>query len=134
PWLWTGLVLVAAALLVAWLASRRSRAAPARRPGQGFAGANTRPAAPSTATPAGAADAAAGRGEPAAAPTVASAPAPASQAGGWNVPPVVATGASPTWHAAGGARVEAGQGAEVAPLNPAPAGQERIELARAYLD
>lgn len=125
PWLWIGLVLVAAALLVAWLASRRSRAAPARRPGPGFAGANTRPAAPSTATPAGAAEAAAaGRSEP----------APASQAGGWNVPPVVATSASPTWHAAGGARVEAGQGAEVAPLNPAPAGQERVELARAYLD
>jgi pilus assembly protein FimV len=39
----------------------------------------------------------------------------------------MATGGSPTWHAGSDA-------ATVAPLNQAPAGQERIELARAYVD
>ena len=48
----------------------------------------------------------------------------------WSAPPAAASGAAPTWHAGGGgARAEA-----VAPLNPAPAGQERLELARAYID
>src|SRR5690606_8387421 len=48
--------------------------------------------------------------------------------------PPAATGASPTWHAGGDVRVEPRSGAELPPLDAGPAGRDRIELARAYLD
>jgi len=123
PWLWIGLGLLAAALLAWWLASRRKDAPRDRKPGYGFASSSSVPPAPSkvepieTATP-----------EPAVPEAVAE---PAAIASSWQAAPAAATGASPTWHAGGDG---AAQAASVAPLNPAPAGQERIELARAYLD
>ena len=132
PWLWIGLGLVAAALLVAWLVSRRKGAAPARRQGHGFASTASRPAASSAA-----ADAVAQASTSAPAVRVEDAPVPVENASTWTAPPAAATGASPTWHAGGedsAPTSTASAGAEVAPLNPAPAGQERIELARAYLD
>ncbi len=129
PWLWIGLGLVAAALLVAWLVSRRKGAVPARRQGQGFASVASRPAASSAA-----ADAVAQASASAPVARAEDAPVPAPNASTWTEPPAAATGASPTWHAGGEDSAAASAGAEVAPLNPAPAGQERIELARAYLD
>src|SRR5690606_16850712 len=59
PWLWIGLGLVAAALLVAWLVSRRKGEARERKPGYGFASAPGKPPAkPQAAVPAAAAAAA----------------------------------------------------------------------------
>ncbi|MGJ4730914.1 FimV/HubP family polar landmark protein, partial [Luteimonas sp. SDU101] len=52
---------------------------------------------------------------------------PMDAAVSWRSASAAATGASPTWHAASDA-------ATVASLNPAPAGQERVELARAYIE
>jgi len=127
PWLWIGLALVAAALVAAWLASRRARQAPARRPGQGFASAAGR-------APTASADAVVAAVDSERRDTEAGEPAPVTRASTWNAPPAAATGASPTWHAAGEAPAGGETGVEVAPLNPAPAGQERVELARAYLD
>ncbi|TWT23829.1 ferrous iron transporter B [Luteimonas marina] len=125
PWLWIGLGLLAAALLAWWLASRRKEAPRDRKPGYGFASSGSAPPASSKV----AADAAVGATpEPEASEAVAE---PAAVASSWQAAPAAATGASPTWHAGGDG---AAQAASVAPLNPAPAGQERIELARAYLD
>jgi len=126
PWPWIGLGLLAAALLAWWLVSRRKDAPRDRKPGYGFASsASLQPAKPKadkvepverTATPE---------------PAVEDIAEPAAVASSWQAAPAAATGASPTWHAGGD---DAAQAASVAPLNPAPAGQERIELARAYLD
>ena len=127
-WLWLGLALLVAALVAWWLAARRK------------ASANRKPVFPPAAT---AATPLAGKREvreavaeivpppeePVAAPPDA-VRASHGSATSWTAPPAAASGAAPTWHAGGGAaRAEA-----VAPLNPAPAGQERIELARAYID
>lgn len=61
-------------------------------------------------------------------------PAAAIAASGWpNAPgePVPPAETPPPWHAADDGAVQADA---IAPLNPAPAGQERLELARAYID
>lgn len=50
----------------------------------------------------------------------------------WHAAPAAATGGSPTWHAAGEEPGSASAGP--APTGLASAGQERIELARAYID
>ncbi len=126
-WLWLGLGLLVAALVAWWLAARRKPSAN-RKP-------VFPPAAADAAPPEGKREAreAVAEAAPQAEPVVA---APASvrashdSATRWSAPPAAASGTAPTWHAGGGgARAEA-----VAPLNPAPAGQERIELARAYID
>ncbi|TYT25135.1 ferrous iron transporter B [Luteimonas viscosa] len=131
PWLWIGLGLVAAALLAAWLVSRRKGEARERKPSYGFASAASKaPVKSETAVPVAvlAPEQATG---PEPEPLVAAAPAPGNPGSTWQAAPAAAAGTSPTWHAAGD---EGAQGAAVAPLNPAPAGQERIELARAYID
>ena len=136
PWLWIGLGLLLAALLAWWLSSRRRSAEPARRQGYGFASA---PGQPTPARPAPAPRAAPLPPAPVADAPVAEAPVteppaatpeaplPMDAAVSWRNAPAAATGGSPTWHAASDA-------SSVASLNPAPAGQERIELARAYID
>ena len=130
PWMWIGLGLVAVALLLTWWMSRRASRTKSR-PSFLSASAASTAAAPSPAASApvarenaspaspvsNAASVMAASGWPNAAP----APAPVS------APPV----AAPPWHAAGNG---AAQAATIAPLNPAPAGQERLELARAYLE
>ncbi len=50
-----------------------------------------------------------------------------------SMPPAWTTAAKPTWHTSDSAGNGTG-GADVASLNPAPAGRERLELAVAYLD
>src|SRR5690606_16433522 len=65
---------------------------------------------------------------------LADAPAPLRSAATWTAAPPAATGASPTWHAGGDVRVEPRSGAELPPLDAGPAGRDRIELARAYLE
>lgn len=125
-WLWLGAALLVAALLAAWLRGRRAHKVPARRAGPGFASADGRtPPASATAVMAAVSGA---RGDDGSDEPV---PVPVSS---WSTPPAAATGASPTWHAAGESPVGGATGVELAPLNPAPAGHERIELARAYLD
>ncbi len=135
-WLWLGLALLVAGL-VAWMLARRRRSQPPRQTFDTSALAAGMPRAPEEIRE----DAVApvvDRGEPIAeqaeqdigAERTAAADAPAwraSSAG--SVEP-----AMPTWHA--GSRPEPGveDAATVASLNPAPAGQERIELARAYVD
>lgn len=134
PWLWIGLGLLATALLAWWLSARRKGERGGRKPSYGFASAGAAPVAASKpSTPAAAkAPAPAAAAAPAAVPVpdpVAEPDARPAAVDSWASVPAAAAGASPTWHAGGDA-----QGAAVAPLNPAPAGQERIELARAYLD
>ncbi|MDH5834063.1 type IV pilus assembly protein FimV [Luteimonas kalidii] len=145
PWLWIGLGLVAAALLVAWLVSRR-RATSERKSGPSFATASNRstprravvvPTAPEAPAPASS------TAEP---PVV-----PVERASSWQAPPPAASGASPTWHAAGEARTPDPDDAPTTGAPPqsqsqsqtqvqpestsqAAAGHDRIELARAYLD
>lgn len=148
PWLWIGLGLVAAALLVAWLVSRR-RPVPARKGGPSFA------SAPGNSPPRRAVIVPAAPASPAADPPV----VPVERASTWQAPPAAASGASPTWHASGETREpEADDASTTAPVReavtqhqsqsqgqaqasvpqetdpPASAGHERIELARAYLD
>lgn len=128
PWMWIGVGLVAVALLLAWWMSRRGTSATSR---PAFLSASTA----STAVPPFSADPVPAVEDDAPAPTASSA-ASAMAASGWPnaapapaVPP--AADAPPPWHAAGNG---AAQAATIAPLNPAPAGQERLELARAYLE
>lgn len=130
-WLWLGLALLVAALVGWWLSRRK---AAARKPVftttasvlPGGPGARTG-STPSAAAPVAEAEDVEAAFE--------DAPTPAARGQGpaatsWTAPPAAARGTSPTWHAGGGAaRAET-----VAPLNPAPAGHERIELARAYID
>lgn len=132
PWLWIGIGVLALVLLVAWLASRRSAAK--QQSSRSFL--STAPVAPPAKAMHPQAQAIGeteetdevegGRQDAAAAMVAsgwASTPAPAEVA-----EPVEAT---PPWHADGS---DADRAATIAPLNPAPAGRERIELARAYLD
>jgi len=162
-WMWAGLALLVAGLVVAWLLGRRTRA-PARatavagtRPGYDSAAlAAALPAQPaerfaedlvdeSPGGPAGvpaqppAASASDGfdQGLDGEVPAVAdewSAP-PSGVAVGSDeaMPPAWTTAARPTWHTSDTAGNGTG-GADVASLNPAPAGRERLELAVAYLD
>jgi len=127
-WLWAGLGLLVAGLVVAWLIGRRKKPAiVSNRPGYDSA-------AMAAAIPAVEPSAKADRfeapryddevpatlseavEEPVRAPTP---PAAAPQA--WTT-----AASKPTWHT--------GDGLNVAPLNAAPAGRERLELAIAYLD
>jgi len=108
-WLWAGLALLVAGLVAGWLLPRRRKEKPA--PPSRFDAATLEAAVP----PAFAADAR----NPQAAET---APAQADAPGQGELP---ASG-QPTWHT--------DPSLAVAPLNAAPAGRERLELAIAYLD
>jgi pilus assembly protein FimV len=110
-WPWAVAALVVA-LLLAWLFMRRKSAQPARPV---F---DTSRLAASVAPAKVKDEEVAGEAEPVAADEVV-AVAPAGNA------------KAPTWHAGGPQPASADA---VAPLNPAPAGHERLELARAYLD
>ena len=130
-WLWAGLGLLVAGLVVAWLIGRRRKPAViATRPGYDSAamaaampGVETKPQA--AAIPKGDRFDTASYEDPVPAtlaeveaeptPTPAVAPQP------WTTAAI-----KPTWHV--------GEGLNVAPLNAAPAGRERLELAIAYLD
>nr|WP_093284330.1 FimV/HubP family polar landmark protein [Pseudoxanthomonas sp. CF125] len=133
-WLWAGLGLLVAGLVVAWLINRRKKPviAAARAGYDSAAMAAAMPAAePATQA---ASQSKADRfdaplyedGVPAALPETQDEPvrAPAPPAA---APQTWTTAAiKPTWHT--------GEGLNVAPLNAAPAGRERLELAIAYLD
>lgn len=133
-WLWAGLGLLVAGLVVAWLIGRRKKPViAAARPGYDSAAmAAAMPAAEPVTQAAG--QSKADRfdtslyedGVPATLPETKDEPvrAPAPPAA---APQAWTTAASkPTWHT--------GDGLNVAPLNAAPAGRERLELAIAYLD
>lgn len=108
-WLWAGLALLVAGLVAGWLLPRRRKEKPAS-PSR-FDAATLEAALP----PAFAADA---RN-----PETAEAPRAEPEAPStWGLP----AAGKPTWHT--------GPGVDVAPLNAAPAGRERLELAIAYLD
>ncbi|WP_454830293.1 FimV/HubP family polar landmark protein [Pseudoxanthomonas wuyuanensis] len=133
-WVWAGFGLLLLGALAWGLAQRRQRLVPATAPSR-------RPlfdsAALAAAVPASAAtDNASTPVAPATQPEPESEPEPAPavqppQAGLFAPEPAAPTPApamaKPTWHSGDG-------GAHVAPLNPAPAGRERLELAVAYLD
>ncbi|KAF1707368.1 ferrous iron transporter B [Pseudoxanthomonas sacheonensis] len=124
-WLWAGLGLLVAGLVVAWLIGRRKKPViAAARPGYDSAAmAAAMPAAEPAAQ--ASAQSKADRfdvpqdGTPSALPEAEPVRAPAPQA--WTT-----AASKPTWHT--------GEGLNVAPLNAAPAGRERLELAIAYLD
>lgn len=139
-WLWAGLGLLVAGLVVAWLISRRkpsvktsprtgydSAALAAAMPVSGAVAAPVEAEVDEPLDPDfdndyedGVPAALAEADDESAAEEAGAIPAPAAQA--WTSAAV-----KPTWHTG-----EAGL--DLAPLNPAPAGRERLELAIAYLD
>jgi pilus assembly protein FimV len=140
PWVWIGLGLLALALLAWWWASRRSVVS--ERTSRSFLSDRPVPK-PAVAAPPAATQPAVNNDAPAP-PVVAPPVAPvrldsaaAMAASGW---PNARSGEAvqedaPPWHAGGeGEGDGATRGATIAPLNPAPAGQERLELARAYIE
>jgi pilus assembly protein FimV len=114
PWAIAALVIV---MLLAWLLMRRK---PARATRPVF---DTSRLAASMPAPVPADEAVAGHHD---GDNTADAPSEIA-------PAIVAADAAvaPTWHAGGSKAVAADA---IAPLNPAPGGQDRLELARAYLD
>lgn len=134
-WLWAGLGLLVAGLVVAWLIGRRKKPViAAARPGYDSAAMAAAMPAAEPATRA-ASQSKADRfdaspledGMPAALPETQDEPLRASAPPAAATPQAWTTAASkPTWHTS--------EGLNVAPLNAAPAGRERLELAIAYLD
>ena len=116
PWLIAAAVV---ALLLGWLFMRRKPAKPARPLFDTSAMAASIPAKTAAAAGQGA-DAVDEDGDDEAGPGAGVAPAGAGTG---------SDGSPPPWHSGG-----QDAAAAVAPLNPAPAGHERLELARAYLD
>jgi pilus assembly protein FimV len=133
-WMWAGLGLLVAGLVVGWLISRRKPSvavAPKRSGYDSAALAAAMPAAGSAREEAAATvdatleaqeedEIPATLAEDDDQPGFAATPTPAPQA--WTTAAI-----KPTWHTGDG-------GLNVAPLNAAPAGRERLELAIAYLD
>jgi len=113
-WAWVGWILLIAGALAWLLTSRRQRVAPPKpAPRKPLFDA---PIATVAAAPTPTVDTPA--------PEIVVAPAPAAMS-------AASSPARPTWHSGEPA---ADAAASVAPLNPAPAGRERLELAIAYLD
>lgn len=133
PWLWGGLILLALGLAVAYLVSRRSRPAVAvagKRAGYdsaAMAAAFDPGARAAASVPAGDAEVQvqAEHADASEAEFVAGIQEQAHAAA--PEPPVAAAPAKPTWHTGDAA-------AAIAPMNAAPAGRERLELALAYID
>ena len=134
-WLWAGLGLLVAGLVVAWLIGRRKPAAPvAARSGYDSAAmAAAMPVAPITDNPPvdtvapAAREAEPDRDAPATpSPEVEPAP-PTAKPSATPAPTWTTAATKPTWHTGD-------LNLNVAPLNAAPAGRERLELAIAYLD
>lgn len=136
-WLWAGLGLLVAGLVVAWLISRRKQAPLAPRSSYDsaamVAAMPVTPVKGNAPKPAGEVrDERTGQNDsdvPATLPEVEEEPVPPAAA----VPPVTpvptwtAAAAKPTWHTGD-------IGLDVGSLNAAPAGRDRLELAIAYLD
>jgi pilus assembly protein FimV len=126
-WLWAGLGLLVAGLVVAWLIGRRKSSA-TLAPRGGYDSAAMAAAVPVPGNPPAAIP------QPAVEPAI---PAPsqpavvsetsAASAVTKPLPTWTAAATKPTWHTGD-------IGLNVTPLNPAPAGRERLELAIAYLD
>lgn len=110
-WVWAGWVLLIVGALAWLISSRRKRLVPAPAP--------VRSPVFDTAALAAAMPAVAAADENTAAAVVEVPTVPPAE--------IIATPVKPTWHSGDAA-------ASVAPLNPAPAGRERLELAVAYLD
>ena len=123
-WMWAGLGLLLIGALVWGWSQRRKRVAPVVAPRSPvFDSAALAAAMPNAASPAQEVDVQEDLYEAPAAspvPVAEEPPAPARK-------PAQATAAKPAWHSGDSATT-------VAPLNPAPAGRERLELAVAYLD
>lgn len=124
-WVWAGLALLVVGVLAWALSQRRQRLAPTAVPPRRstFDNAALAAAMPASTAPTSVP-------EPVVEPEPDSEPEPepemvAEQASNRPVAAPAVTG--PTWHAGDSV-------ARVAPLNPAPAGRERLELAVAYLD
>ncbi len=138
-WLWLGLALLVAGL-VAWLFTRRRRSPIPQRTFNTSALAAGMPQVLEevredsvTPVPEGRAAEAGAGVEHAGSPEMAAVPGP--DPARWNVRSAGLVGmATPTWHAGSRPAPTVQDAATVAALNPAPAGQERIELARAYID
>ena len=133
-WLWAGLGLLVAGLVVAWLISRRRAPAPAARPAYDNAALAAAMPAPNEAheheevyTPQ--LGEVADVRDDADIPAVAQDNEPLSRPGTTPsaAPAWTAAVSKPTWHTGD-------VSLNVAPLNAAPAGRERLELAIAYLD
>jgi pilus assembly protein FimV len=140
-WLWIGLALIGAGLLAWWLSRRRTRPAPPSRVFNTATLAAGMPKAANAQTARAAEPPAATPREAAPAPVTAEpqpAPPPAAPAAppAWNAPGLQSVEMTPTWHNGKSGRSSADIAASAAPVapSPAPAGQERIELARAYID
>lgn len=162
-WMWAGLALLVVGLVVAWLLGRRTRAAApvaarppaynlaalaAALPGQPVEGGSRPVADPSAARPALVPTGTAAVTEhhdldptpddevQAVAEEPSAESADATVASDEVMQPAWTTPAKPTWHtsASSGMGPAPGAGADVAALNAAPAGRERLELAVAYLD
>lgn len=137
PWIWIGAVLLAAGLLVAWRMARRKPATKSPFDSAALAAATPK-AGGREDRPATQGDVAADDGGPAVDAVVpswnATAREPVQSAPPvWHVEPEPLASSSPPGNAPA-SPVPADNAATVASLNPAPAGVERIELARAYLD
>jgi pilus assembly protein FimV len=142
-WLWAGLVLLALGLAVAWLMSRRRPEAPLVGGYDATATAAPAASAPAAAGPhpdpevedrwaqeeAAVIDRAIAAAPSETAPQALPVPPPATpaRASASALPEWKAAVPNPTWHT-GEAWVD------MAPLNPAPAGRERLALAIAYMD
>jgi pilus assembly protein FimV len=157
-WLWIGLALIGAGLLAWWLSRRRARPAPPSRVfntarlAAGMPKATDAQATPKAEPPVAppvreaappVREAAPPMREAAPPPVVAkpqTAPPPAPPAvpaaPAWNAPGLQSVEMTPTWHNGKSGRSAADVAASQAPVgtSQAPGGQERIELARAYLD
>jgi pilus assembly protein FimV len=122
-WAWIGWALLIVGALAWLISSRRQRTSPpkpaSRKPLFEASVATAAPAAPEQA-------------EEAPAPEAPREPAPAVAPAIPVTPAAPVKPNSPTWHSGG--EPAADPVARVAPLNPAPAGRERLELAVAYLD
>lgn len=122
-WAWIGWALLIVGALAWLISSRRQRTSPpkpaSRKPLFEAPVATAAPAVPEQA-------------EEAPAPEAPREPAPAAAPAIPVTPAAPVKPNSPTWHSGG--EPAADPVARVAPLNPAPAGRERLELAVAYLD
>lgn len=132
-WVWAGWGLLIIGALAWILSSRRKRIAPVpAKPSKVFGNAELAAAMPARSEPAAPAVAVGAPvsdllGDADAEAVAAPAPAAAASAKPSKASKPAPTLAKPTWHSGDAV-------ASVAPLNPAPAGRERLELAIAYLD
>jgi pilus assembly protein FimV len=132
-WLWLGLALMVAALL-GWLFTRRRRSPAPQRIFNTSALAASMPRGPEETREGVVAP---DRPEPIAEEAeqdIGFRRTAASDAPHWEASSAGSTEGAPTWHSGSRPAPAIDDASTVASLNPAPPGQERIELARAYID